>query len=133
MTEAEGIPPTASTASTGPGLRVVGQHCYAYSGSITPGGGESADTVALEFSSGSGYIVAQVQAACDAVGNEDRYTDIIFNGLTVVHLKADAAPDFYDLFPAIIIIPPFTDVIIKVGEVGAAPFNVQLTGRVYDV
>jgi len=124
--------PTGGTAGVGKGLNYIGDHAFAYSDSITPTGGASADTVALQFATGSGYIVAKVQASCTAVGNEDRYTDILFNNQAVVKLKADGAPDFYDLFPIRIIVPPYTNVIIKVGEVGSAPFNVQFTGRVYE-
>ena len=133
MAEAEGIPPTASVASVGPGIRYVGNHCYAYSGIITPTGGGSADTVALDFSiGGAGYIIAEVEASSHSESSGAvRFTDIFFNGLTVVRIHTDNGPDYANYFPVMIIIPPETHVVIKVGQEASIPFTVTLTGRVY--
>ena len=38
MPETDTIPVSASVASTGLGIRYIGEHCYAYSGTIEPGG-----------------------------------------------------------------------------------------------
>ena len=61
MPETDTIPVSASVASTGKGIRYIGDYAYAYSGTdaITAAAGE---TTKLEFTTGSGLIVAQFDA-----------------------------------------------------------------------
>ena len=61
MPETDVIPTSASVASTGPGIRYIGDHCYAMSGAITStGSATGADTSYLNFVTGTGYIVAKI-------------------------------------------------------------------------
>ena len=53
MPETDTIPVSASVASTGKGIRYVGTHAYAYSGSV---GVDNNETTLLEFTTGTGYI-----------------------------------------------------------------------------
>jgi len=133
MPKTDAIPVSASIASVGKGIRYIGTRCYAYSGIITPTGGGSADTVALDFTiGGAGYILAEVQASSHSESSGAvRFTDIIFNGLVVARIHTDNGPDFANYFPAIIIIPPETHVVVKVGQEASIPFTITLTGRVY--
>ena len=57
MTEADVIQPSASVASTGKGIRYIGEYAYAYSGSLAVGTGAFEDL--LEFTTGSGIIRAK--------------------------------------------------------------------------
>ena len=54
MPETDTIPVSASIASTGTGIRYIGDYAYAYSGIVQASG---SDTTALDFTTGSGVIV----------------------------------------------------------------------------
>ena len=56
MPETDTIPVSASIASTGKGIRYIGDHAYAYSGAVALDNTTDENTY-LEFTSGSGYIV----------------------------------------------------------------------------
>ena len=58
MPETDTIPVSASIASTGKGIRYIGSHAYAYSGSV---GVDNNETTLLEFTTGAGYITAIFQ------------------------------------------------------------------------
>ena len=81
MAKAEGLPPTASVASVGPGINYIANWAYAYSGSVTTGGAASADTTYLNFTTGSGFIIAQFQFIETYSASADRYIDLTFNDL----------------------------------------------------
>ena len=58
MPEPDTIPVSASIASTGPGIRYIGDYAYANSGWLAVATG--ADTVLLDFTSGAGMIKADL-------------------------------------------------------------------------
>jgi len=134
MAEAEGIPPTASVASVGPGIRYVGNWVYAYSGEITVADSE---LVLLEFTTGSGIIVGNVQFNATNVAGDDyiyfvKFNNIPVQGYTVLESVDRGKADY----PIAVVIPPFTLVTITARNVTDADGNAQmvsLTGRVYDV
>jgi len=138
MAEAEGIPPTASVASVGPGIRYLGsgefQHCYAYSGEIAGG---FAVVSGLDFTSGAGYIVAEFTATSDEIGGAAIYVNVLMNGVKVFAIIWDASGGSTPLggiFPIPIIIPPFTEVeTTQHTNTGSENFTHLLTGRVYGV
>jgi hypothetical protein len=133
MAEAEGIPPTASTASVGLGIRYLGQHVYAFSGEIVPAGAAAADTVMLDFTSGSGYIVGLLSWQNDSSGSADEFYNFTINGTTFFNGRYANAVDASNDQPYSLILPPFTHLVIKMGTNGAGKMTVTLTGRVYDV
>ena len=55
MPETDTIPVSASVASTGTGIRYIGDHCYAFSGAVSASGSEQ---TLFDFTTGTGYIVA---------------------------------------------------------------------------
>ena len=57
MTEADVIQPSASVASTGLGIRYIGDYAYAYSGIQSI---DNNETTQLEFRTGGGVIVATI-------------------------------------------------------------------------
>ena len=57
MPETDTIPVSASVASTGTGIRYIGDYAYAYSGVISVVDGN--ETELLGFTTGSGVIVAE--------------------------------------------------------------------------
>ena len=55
--KAEPLPPDASIASTGLGIRYIGEHCYCY-----PGEAQQLNSIVtiLSFTTGAGYIVGEL-------------------------------------------------------------------------
>ena len=133
MAEAEGIPPTASVASVGPGINYVGSWVYAYSGTIPDGGSGSAASTLLSFTSGAGLIVSQLSMITNSESNANVYIDLQLNGSSVFKGLSDDVPSLYGPFPVEIMIPPFTEVVLKWGSSGSFIMTATLTGRVYDV
>ena len=58
MMKAEPLPPDASIASTGLGIRYIGDYVYAYSGLYVA---STTVETKLEFTTGAGFIVGQLQ------------------------------------------------------------------------
>ena len=138
MTEADVIQPSASIASTGKGIRYIGNWAYAYSGRFTV---TTADQTQLLFTTGSGIINGLIQAhgpiseATPHIGRISTWR-INFNDLVIAYIKADTTDDFEGTTPNFVkvIIPPFTkvEVITDSNSTDADFFNaVTFTGRVY--
>jgi len=135
MAEAEGIPPTASVASVGPGIRYIGNHCYAYSGNITDASSGTAGSTALDFTTGAGYIQARVSIVSDEVSTAALYSKIELNGVNVFRLNIDSSSSGGFQFdnPFYMLIPPFTRFHLLVGANASVDFTAMITGRVYGV
>ena len=133
MTEADVIQPSASIASTGKGIRYIGNHCYAYSGLITDNDSGYAAITALDFTSGSGYIDAKLSILSDEYAGAVLLTEIQLNEHPVVRLNLDAsgAGSYQFDNPFYLLIPPFTHFVLKVGANSTVIFTAMITGRVY--
>ena len=138
MPETDTIPVSASVASTGKGIRYIGDHCYAYSGLITTSAGNY--VTALDFTSGAGYIASHLELYVDdttPIGQNDAYGfKIEINGLTVCKLELDdrATPRTRQPHNDInFIIPPLSHVVISLyAESAETNFGTfMLSGRVY--
>jgi len=108
------------------------KRCYAYSGSIenTSGAG-AADIELLDFTTGSEYIIAKIQVTHTHSSGHDFYLDIKFNDLLIVQMKEDATE--VEAYPFLIrlVIPPFTNVNIKIGANTAGYFyQANIIGKV---
>ena len=134
MAMAESLPPDASTASTGLGLRYLGtepKFAYAFSGDINDAASGSAATTMLEFITGSGIIVGQIGFTEEGVANDNVFFKVIINGATVINVAYDTAPTYTNvIYP--ILLPPFSHVVIKWGCSSNETGTAWLTGRVYD-
>ena len=123
-------------AGTGLGLEYVGKdHCYAFSGPITTVGTGSANTTALNFTTGDSYIVGTINAQNDSTGDVTSFMSVTLNGSSVISIRFDAASvsAISMDFPLPIIIPPYTVVEMKVGiNSGSNIWTTQLVGRVYE-
>jgi len=129
MPHTDVTPTSASIASTGPGIRYIGQHCYAYSGIHDL---SSKATGALEFTSGSGYIIGKFEYNADfaTAGGASLAVEIFFNGIQTVkerdvgnnYLAGDC---YFD-----VLIPPLTKVRVDLTG-GGADANINFVGRVY--
>ncbi len=131
MTEADVIQPSASIASPGLGLRYIGNWAYAYSGAVEDAASGGPDTDCLDFTSGSGIIVARVNWSTNYAGNEDMHLLINLNEIAVYQSALTTSNSVQDQ-PIDIIIPPFTRFNFKWGITTVTKnLSVLLTGRVY--
>ena len=136
MTEADVIQPSASIASTGKGIRYIGEHVYALSGAIESGGSaSSADTSYLNFVSGAGYIVAKINWLNNQTSDTaDNFINIKFNDVTVFAGRFKTGSDANHQNPKTLhlLIPPLTKFEFLFDSSAAAVSNtVVLVGRVY--
>ena len=136
MTEADVIQPSASVASTGFGIRYIGDWAYAYSGLITVNN----DTVTqLEFTTGTGVMVAKYQFFTDIESISSNRTigfNIKLNSVLVIESVyfSSATTAVYDIdIPVELIIPPLTKVTIESVTSNTNDMSTYgtLTGRVY--
>jgi len=136
MLETDTIPVSASIASTGLGIRYIGEHCYFYSGAYAASA-TAADHI--NFTSGSGYIMGRlyVNGAIESgsTGGEITTFTVKFNSIRVCMMKTDSIQEdqpstvYQDL-----LIPPYTHVQIEVDSEGAdvsRHTTVTFSGRVY--
>jgi len=133
MAEAEGIPPTASVASVGRGIRYVGQHCYAYSGVINLTG-SAVDY--LDFvTADAGYIIAKIKISADWSGlsSTELYIQFYVNEQLVM-FERDTGNNYVPgnlEWP--IFLPPNTRLQVQLNAGATQEADVILIGRVYDV
>ena len=131
MTEADVIQPSASTASTGKGIRYIGNRAYALSGEI----GIALEITLLEFTTGSGFIVGSMQFSIgedttDNIVFETLFNDQVVSGLLVENQYSQQPANALKL-----VVPPLT--IVKVtginhsGVPTARKGYAIFTGRVY--
>ena len=133
----EAVPSNASVASTGLGLRYIGDHCYAYSGLY---GASTTGQTVLDFTTGAGVIVAtfQLNGNVDATGGGfvAAWSMVTFNGINIALLKtASSAEDSPTTATVRLVIPPLTHVqaaIDSASDSGSAYGSLILTGRVYE-
>ena len=122
-------------SGTGTGLNYIGNHCYAYSGSIAITG--QVQTM-LNFTTGSDYNVVKIQTGITQGGggaqSDDIETVIQLNGEVVMarmlsHNNESGALEAIDL-----LIAPFTTVLITCDNIQGStstPTQVTITGRSY--
>jgi hypothetical protein len=136
MPEGVGYGPQ-NTGSTGLGLNVIGDHCYAYSGAFVA---SETDTTRLSFTSGSYYVVGEIRLSGMVHLNNPptgaiAVMTVKMNGQTVLVSKVDGEPEdmpISDVAP--MIIPPYTEVGVTVDcDTTSDDFigTVSVTGRIY--
>jgi len=123
------------TASVGKSLNIIGNHAYAYSGSI--GLPQNTDTTMVEFTTGKYYLKAAiaVQGDFNTMGSTATTLKINLNGIAIVNSVTSAGNDAIAPFdyPLKLIIPPLTtvEVILAKADGGTDFLQVLLTGKVY--
>ena len=135
MEEAEGIPPTASTVVPGLSLNYAKEWVYAYSGEVNV---SNVELSLIEFTTGMGIIVGEIQVGSKNAENEDYEIKIYLNEIVIFHNTFhQQGATYVDIAPAIpIIIPPFTGVKVTLDNIANTEerrWTIGLTGRVYDV
>ena len=128
----------ASFLSTGKHLSIIGNHCYAYSGTFTA---TSGFVEIINFQSPKGYIVSTI--SCNGLVNPADTgpgTNSIFkielNSIIIAYIKVETSNES---MPSVIdldcLIPPLTEVKVSVisDQVTTAKLGtVTITGRMYD-
>jgi len=131
MTAAD-VQPSASVASTGKGIRYIGQHAYAYSGSVDV---VNSTVTLLEFTTGSGYIVGSFQPQYfDNAGAENFQFKVLFNSIQVAGCVLDKIEGYTPFEETELIIPPLTNVLItaiNVSDADTRKMAAIIIGRVY--
>ena len=82
MTDTDTIPVSASVASTGKGIRYIGDYAYAYSGVLDL----TSPKTALDFTSGAGYIVGKFEFNADFAtgGGAAISVEIFLNNVQII-------------------------------------------------
>ena len=127
-----GFANTVNPAGTGTSLNYIGNHCYAYSGVITPSGAASADTTALQFTTGNSYAMVEINWTCMSTSaTVDQYFQMSMDSQIIFNARAEDDESATSQSPIKVLIPPFTKVEVKVGDAAANDMSVILAGRVY--
>ena len=130
MTETDVIPTSASVASTGKGIRYIGDHCYGYSGVLATA---ATPVTFLDFTTGSGYIVMDLQCfnhAINGAGNNIQYQVLLNDTMVIAQTNFDQNNPYNRLR---LVVPPFTRFVVQVDNLSGATddASVSVTGRVY--
>ena len=136
MTEADVIQPSASIASTGKGIRYIGNWAYAFSGKEII---NATNADLLDFTTGSGFILADIQWGGDGVDSGQITYTIEINGVNVMYKRcpaggSDPRNDFEIGTTRVkMLIPPFTRFVLNIDNGTAVNYDctVWLSGRVY--
>ena len=138
MTEADVIQSSASIASTGKGIRYIGEHCYATSGEVTVTAGTSPITM-LSFTTGNGYILATIDFTLDQtnLSSSAKWGWLIkLNDQVVLNYLTEVASTRgnNDVDATKLLIPPLTKFEAQCqspDDANDVDFTVTLVGRVY--
>ena len=138
MPHTDTTPVSASIVSLGKGIRYIGSHIYAASGEINP---NNSTLRALEFTTGSGYILAKVYWGVDLIDfdtNKDVGLFIKLNNLLVYQTRGQAhlGGSFDGQLGNIkieFLIPSQTlvEIDVSTNQTNTVGQTILLTGRVY--
>ena len=135
MTAADVIQPSASTASTGKGIRYGGQFAYGLSGTVAVG---NSTITLLSFQAGAGVIqgIFNFHRGSGANSGDDYLYKILFNGEELFEQLNSGFQSNVEgyIYPTRLIIPPLTIVTVTaINNDSSAANNIAVTfsGRVY--
>ena len=139
MPETDTIPVSASIASTGKGIRYIGNYAYAFS---EPLDATLTQATLLDFDTQSGFIIASINYTgymgpdgTSASAGLRGICSIYFNNIRVYQIMTDNdSGNMTQTYGPELIIPPATQVAVKtVSTSNTADYVAQcaITGRVY--
>ena len=135
MPHTDTIPVSASTASTGKGIRYIGNWAYAITGGIDLVQDEL--TTMLDFTTDVGVLVGKLQSGRNVKTSAEHEHFVYFNDLLIWYSKMDNATSVSNQAPnsqpLLLIIPPLTRVTVKMESKDGATTDQTMifTGRVY--
>ena len=128
------VQPNASVAATGLGIRYIRDFAYGYSGTVTISH-TTGEVALLEFTSGSGFIKAEVRIVSGEDNDSDYSSRVYLNDLLVANTRSDLRYTYQGFDrPLIFLIPPETKVKItqeRLTGSGDVDYFGVLLGRVY--
>ena len=120
-------------AGTGTGLNYIGDHAYAYSGSITAANSSSADTTMLDFSTGQHFVVGTVAFQTTEHAANIIYFEVLVNGESIIAGAWDnsGSGQASANTPIDLVLPSFSRIQVKWGISGGSGANgtAQISGR----
>ena len=121
---------TVNPTGTGTGLNYIGNHAYGYSG-IKDSSGSIVNY--LDFTTGNGHIVANVQPIYAGQSNNNIQWLIYLDGQIISQAEVTSSRDHTPFQPMLLIIPPYSHIEVAVLNVssGTDPVGVVLTGEVF--
>ena len=131
MPETDTIPVSASIASTGLGIRYIGDYAYAYSGQKNATYTSGADTTFIEFTSGAGYIVGKLSWSSVNQSSNVEFFQFFMNGEIIFDARFQHAEQATTEQPYELLIPPLSKVTFKMGIVNNPAATMTFVGRVY--
>jgi len=132
MPEGKGYGPQF-TASIGFGINYIGNHCYAFSGSVINGDGET-DTL-LEFVTSNSYMMGKFEVGFGIKANDDSRIEISINGVDVAANQYNNTYEVADTRTFKLLIPPLSNVkcqVVKVSGTTDIPVFMWIAGKVYE-
>jgi len=120
------------TASVGKELNYIGNHCYAFSGSVINGDGET-DTL-LEFVTSNSYMMGKFEVGFGTKANDDSRIEISINGIDVAANQYNNTYEVADTRTFKLLIPPLSNVkcqVVKVSGTTQIPVFMWIAGKVY--
>ena len=134
MPHTDTTPVSASIASTGEGIRYVGNRAYAYSGAVASPNSATPDATLLEFTSQAGILICEVQFVDETTGNAIRLLQFKLND-NVVMLNKYQIVGGYAIGPQpqySLVLPPNTKFQLNFSINGTTDNGyATLAGRVY--
>jgi len=119
-------------AGTGKSLNYLGEHAYAYSGTVAA---TDTETTLLNFTTGSGYLVGRLQVSSGDSSNDDLKMQLYLNEEVIsAEIYTNTYYAYIDGYnPIEIIIPPYTTFKATIDVIAGTPTNVQMMfkARVY--
>ena len=120
------------TSSTGLGINYIGNHCYAFSGSVVNGDGDT--NTLLEFITSNSYMMSKFEVGFGLRANDDSRIEISINGVDVAANQYNNTFEVADTRTFKLLIPPLSNVkcqVVKVSGTTEIPIFMWITGRVY--
>jgi hypothetical protein len=122
-------------SGTGTGLTYVGDHCYAYSGSIAI---TSQVQTMLNFNTANNYLVVKIQTGVTQGGggaqSDDIETVVQLNSEVIIARMLSHNNESGQLESIDLLIPPYSTILVTCDNVQgttSTPTQVTLSGRVY--
>ena len=115
------------------GLSILGNHAYAYSGTIAS---DNNETVMLKFTTGNLYIVAKIQFFELTISNDNIEHAVSINSEKVLRVLSSQTVGTSEPDPWLpVIIPPYSSIEVTAKNAQGSGYLdsiVTLTGRVYN-
>jgi len=134
MMKAEPLPPDASIASVGPGIRYIGNWAYGFSGIVAC---DNNNTLMMEFTSGNGFIDMQLVVMNSSGAGDDFLYSLYLNDVISIQWYALGVQDpLAGKNPIPLLLPPFTKFTLRADNQGATTaraHTANFSGKVYGI